>query len=63
MRRPARIGSRGFDALATAIVNGAAPRTLKRVVCDQARSASTATLRAACEARGIVVDVVDEDGN
>ena len=56
-----RIGSRGFDALAAALANGAAPN-LRRVMCDQARSASTAALRAACGARGIVVDVVYEDG-
>ena len=62
MKANPRIGSRGFDALAAAIANGAGPK-LKRVVCDQARSASTAKLRAACEARGIVVDVVDEDEN
>ena len=49
-----RIGSRGFDALAAAIGSGAAPN-LKTVQCDQARSASTAKLRAACDALGIVV--------
>ena len=49
-----RIGSRGFDALAAAIGGGAAPN-LKTVECDQARSASTAKLRAACDARGIEV--------
>ena len=49
-----RIGSRGFDALAAAIGGGAAPN-LKTVECDQARSASTAKLRAACDARGIAV--------
>ena len=49
-----RIGSRGFDALAAAIGGGAAPN-LKLVKCDQARSASTAKLRAACDARGIAV--------
>ena len=51
-----RIGSRGFDALAAAIGGGAAPN-LKTVVCDQARSASTAKLRAACDARGIEVSL------
>ena len=54
-----RIGSRGFDALAAAIGGGAAPN-LKWVMCDQARSASTAKLRAACAARGIVVQLNDE---
>ena len=49
-----RIGSRGFDALAAAIGGGAAPE-LKTVECHQARSASTAKLRAACDARGIEV--------
>ena len=56
LRSNPRIGSRGFDALAAAIGGGAAPN-LKTVECDQARSASTAKLRAACAARGIVVQL------
>ena len=54
LRSNPRIGSRGFDALAAAIGGGAAPE-LKKVSCDEARSASTAKLRAACDARGIAV--------
>ena len=54
-----RIGSRGFDALAAAIGGGAAPN-LKLVECNQARSASTAKLRAACDARGIAVKLTDD---
>ena len=54
LRSNPRIGSRGFDALAAAIGGDAAPY-LREVVCDQARSASTAKLRAACDARGIRV--------
>ena len=59
LRSNPRIGSRGFDALAAAIGGGAAPN-LKTVECDQARSASTAKLRAACDARGIVVQLTDD---
>ena len=52
------IGARGYEALAAAIRDGAAPN-LKVLTFDREEKASI-PLRKACEARGIKADGVDK---